>query len=424
MKIRNDLWSDAWVGRYESVYSLIWKYAHVNLLESSTLIWRFGACLHSGGVEPGRGGHTLPFQDELMHRDPLRRFAAGKDVLLAGPSIRICGKCVDHGYVSVFHQVAFTDKCAIHDRKLISDCPKCHTRFPAPGQFVSWTQSPFHCPWCSHFLGTEVFRPRRLFAQASIFAHEGRYDEMDLWLRRLCDRHSAAMHSICRNGVRVEPPPESIKRELLGAVMQAIEPVVLSPSVLGAKGPHVTSVAFQDEPVLPDRDREQVRDDERERIRIYRAIRRQLRRRIARQPGMGGHKRALRKARQHDPKRLPKSIAQFVQWRLTVESVTDGDWDNKDSRFTDFRLITMSSHVAPLQTRPGYRAPMAVWARFVLGVFPGLKRHRGGTAAYPRENTAIPLARRLSVLPNGAGGWHLIHYWDPAFWRTGAVANS
>lgn len=417
--IRTDLWTDAWVGRYESVYSLAWKYAHVNMLDGPAFMARFGACLHSGGEEAGRRGQTLPFQDELPHRDPRCRFAACPDVLIAEPWHRICRKCIDHGYISVFHQAAFMDRCAIHDLKLRSTCPTCERALPFAGDFRSWLRHPFHCPWCAQFLGTQTFQPRRLFAKDTIFAAEARYDEIDLWLRRLCDRHGRTMRAACGRGPRWEPPPENIKRDLMGLVMRAIEPAALPAGVLGERARYVASMAFEDEPVLSDRSREQVRGDERERIRIYRAIRRQLRRRIARQPGMGRHKRALRQARESDLKKVAKPIAQFVRWRLTLESVTDGKRNS-----TDPRLITLSAHAAPLHTRPGYTAPLGIWARFVLGVFPGLKRHPGATAAYPRENTMTPLARRLSVLPNGAGGWYLVHYCDPEFWGAPSVTAS
>lgn len=410
--IRADVWTDAWMGRHESVYSLIWKYAYVNLLEGPTFMVRFGASLASAGAARGRSGMTLPFQKDLVHRDPQHRFAPHAGILMAARRIRICLKCIRVGYMSVFHQAAFVDRCAIHSSRLISNCPKCLQAFPSPGDFAKWMRNPFHCPTCGHYLGGDTFQARRLFeVRDSVFAVEDRFDGLAAWLQRLCDRRLPALQALGR-GPKQEPPPEGIKRELLGWVLRAIEPTGLPKRVLAGKPGDLTALPFRDEAIPTALESEEFLRYERERVRIYRAIRRRLRRQISRQPGMGRHKQLLREVHRSRLDVAPETIAAFVRWRLCFEDVFE-----KGRSGPHGNLMRLSCYADPLYTAEGRAAPLGVWARFALSAVHAVRRSQGQGARLLTQRTvaarwATPLARRLSILPNGADGWLLVHFRD------------
>ncbi|MBK5261039.1 MAG: hypothetical protein JJE17_00520 [Peptostreptococcaceae bacterium] len=41
---------------------------------------------------------------------------------------KVCPKCIETGYHSLLHQLTFMDKCFIHGIKLVTECPKCHSK--------------------------------------------------------------------------------------------------------------------------------------------------------------------------------------------------------------------------------------------------------------------------------------------------------
>lgn len=123
--------------QYESAWSLLQKLSQWNLVPASAILQRL-----PGFGEPFQGASKLDAVVAAVSgftgmTSKYCRFLWADAYLPAGchaphalarllvPELRFCQECIDHGFHSVAHQLAWTDRCIWHDCQLICACKSC-----------------------------------------------------------------------------------------------------------------------------------------------------------------------------------------------------------------------------------------------------------------------------------------------------------
>lgn len=90
---------------------------------------------------------AIPIDEMLTHQ--ITSVIDIKDLrwLSSCSSLRFCPSCLAKGYHSIFHQIAFFEKCPIHDQKLKTTCSHCNTDFIY--ELIDAPVMPFVCSRCS-----------------------------------------------------------------------------------------------------------------------------------------------------------------------------------------------------------------------------------------------------------------------------------
>lgn len=148
-------WRPYWSSRFESLWSLLRKFAYLNAINhyeirklfkrdevSQEVHWRW--CLradlrHFGALDPSKLSVIFGVGDnDLAEATVLRYVKEYEAGTLTSEFLRFCPTCIYRGFHSPLYQLLFLTKCPMHGKRLEVRCPKCISpAIPYKLQFVS-----------------------------------------------------------------------------------------------------------------------------------------------------------------------------------------------------------------------------------------------------------------------------------------------
>jgi len=148
-----------WVQPYESVVSILWKFARMNLLSGATLVTQ----LRAEPLDPyeGVGPEEVDLKAVARLLGVTQRSVRVGMHPVAKPStwLRYCPLCMSLGYHGVVHQEERHARCPIHRLPLLTACRDCGRRsaYWFDAQFLD---APFRCRHCRRYYGSQSGPPR------------------------------------------------------------------------------------------------------------------------------------------------------------------------------------------------------------------------------------------------------------------------
>lgn len=139
-------WSRNWVAPFESLWSLLNKFAffnNVNLQDAENLFhapghqsatwktWNLNK-ISSTYLDENKICKILNLKSDERQKCDLSYLIPSDDIefLTSFYVLRYCPVCIEHGYHSIFHQIYLIIDCPIHGINLIQKCPKCKKYLP------------------------------------------------------------------------------------------------------------------------------------------------------------------------------------------------------------------------------------------------------------------------------------------------------
>ena len=169
----NFVWQPSWIAPYESLYSVLQKFAWANATSDSGINrLLFGV---SKRIDITAWGHPrslvlsrwMPSPSIVLppgyplSEGTLSHFSGKWDHYLASDTnVRFCRSCLQDGYHSPFFQIQGILRCPVHKELLISQCPSCGATTPPFALCHCTFATPFHCGSCGYPLASE-FSPKR-----------------------------------------------------------------------------------------------------------------------------------------------------------------------------------------------------------------------------------------------------------------------
>jgi hypothetical protein len=172
------IFNPRWLDPYESVVSMMWKFAWINGLDGKTVVRHFA--LRSvdpyEGVEASRTeldvrkiAAALGVTQKTVHA------ALGRPGRSGSAMLRYCPKCIRRTYHSVVHQFSYEQQCPAHRCLLREACPQCGAMNPYRID-AGTLDVPFGCPKCrdkhtqrSNFIHRRPMSKRALVAITGTF---------------------------------------------------------------------------------------------------------------------------------------------------------------------------------------------------------------------------------------------------------------
>jgi hypothetical protein len=158
-----EYWFDRrWLYRYETVVSLLWKFARVNGVPGLTMMQQLAPHL----TDPYEG--ISPFDAQLQIRPLAKMLNMGTRRVLASletqahtaEGFQYCPSCLAAGVHGLMHQRHGSQRCSAHGRALRSRCPRCDV--PINYRLTpSLLDAPFACPACNGSLAGKFWSPSR-----------------------------------------------------------------------------------------------------------------------------------------------------------------------------------------------------------------------------------------------------------------------
>jgi hypothetical protein len=219
-------WTTRWVGRYEAMTSLKWKFAWVNALterETSSATAYLG--------EPERWGAevTPPLPKIAGHHDVHMMTGSFRELLVDPGPLRFCSACLQQGYISIFHQFAALKRCPIHKTQLFARCA-CGAETPLFHVRGASFDTPFMCPQCGKPWAGEFDPGKFVRADRTLHRFETAFEPLVDWLRRL----KRSPYELWHAGHRLTRVihVEHVLRDRMAWLLQSIEPLKLDPAML------------------------------------------------------------------------------------------------------------------------------------------------------------------------------------------------
>jgi len=144
-----------WLDPYESLVSMLWKFAWVNGLAGHVVI----SHVARRAVDPYEG--IAATADDIDVRRVARALGVTSKTVQAAcrrgyPVLRFCTRCMSRGYHGVVHQFGPQARCPVHRCALASTCRGC-------GASSAWhldarlLDAPFRCAHCRRRYGAAAF---------------------------------------------------------------------------------------------------------------------------------------------------------------------------------------------------------------------------------------------------------------------------
>lgn len=184
------VWSNAWENAYESPYSLLMKFAWVNVIKSNqwapALFGKRGptghrpkqdrSLLRMDWMHPSTATHDMPSgilrSFEFSHR------LSTTLPLFTDSAVRFCELCLRQSFHSVFFQLEGLAVCPIHSRKLQSRCSQCSAVTPRYLLNYEALNLPFSCLNCRKPLSGSFSQSTFL---PSPYQHALRWQRLQPW---------------------------------------------------------------------------------------------------------------------------------------------------------------------------------------------------------------------------------------------------
>lgn len=153
-----------WLDPYESLVSMLWKFAWVNGLAGHLVVTQVA----KRPIDPYEG-IAATVDDVDVRRVACALGVASKTVQAAcrrgqGPLLQVCTRCMSRGYHGVVHQLGPEARCPVHGCRLASACLGCGAR-------TAWRldarllDAPFRCAHCRRRYGAANFIHRKPLSQ-------------------------------------------------------------------------------------------------------------------------------------------------------------------------------------------------------------------------------------------------------------------
>lgn len=162
----NYCWRSDLVSRYESLWSILQKFALLNAIETVEIREIFGQSPFNTDVSNWSWGNREDLKQfggldfyklvECFQRDTLKidesvvtPFVRYSEISSLGcKNLRFCEKCFRDGFHSALYQLLFFTKCPIHNEQFTTYCPGCKREIPYLLGSKSF-KKPYGCPNCS-----------------------------------------------------------------------------------------------------------------------------------------------------------------------------------------------------------------------------------------------------------------------------------
>jgi hypothetical protein len=135
-------WRHYWSSRFESLWSLLRKFAYLNAINHYEIrkLFRFDAvsqelnwnwCLrsdlrHFGALDPAKLSVMFGIGKSGLAEATLLRYVQEHEAsILTSDFLRFCPTCIYQGFHSPLHQLLFLTKCPAHEDRLEIRCPEC-----------------------------------------------------------------------------------------------------------------------------------------------------------------------------------------------------------------------------------------------------------------------------------------------------------
>ena len=164
-------WRPAWSSRFESLWSMMRRFAFFNEATAKNLQDAFGTgpvasyCWASrkrgdlrsyGGLDPPLLARVFGVDRETLDESTVAPFIAqGEQDILTSGDLRFCHSCLKDDFHSSLHQILLVRECPLHREPLVDRCSHCDTR-------VDYTlktapiSSGTGCPECVGRSGTDT----------------------------------------------------------------------------------------------------------------------------------------------------------------------------------------------------------------------------------------------------------------------------
>lgn len=166
-------WRDDWTTGWDSIYSLLSKFAKLNAVDASTLIQIF--------LKDGTGKKTALIKSpdidlrnsDLLDRKRISSITRLDDVMIGraftsdvfpngqrkiATFLRWCPQCMKYGFHAAVHQVDYLSSCPLHGERIISECPKCRAQQPYRLNRKVFSAA-FSCCRCGYVLSGAIYSP-------------------------------------------------------------------------------------------------------------------------------------------------------------------------------------------------------------------------------------------------------------------------
>jgi hypothetical protein len=159
-------WRGDLVKRYESLWSILHKFALLNAVKATDVrkiflreasrnssynpwIWRNRDDLrYLGALDPVKMGTALNLTENFINESLVSNFVKQNEVnRLSCETLRYCSRCLRSGFHSPIYQLLFFDRCPIHKEKLITACQNCGSEISYRLNIDSF-KKPYGCPKC------------------------------------------------------------------------------------------------------------------------------------------------------------------------------------------------------------------------------------------------------------------------------------
>jgi hypothetical protein len=149
-------WRPYWLSRFESLWSLLRKFAHLNAINHYEIrklfrcdgvshkldwTWHFQKddLRHFGALDPSKLSIMFGIGDKGLAEATMLRYVQGYEaVILTSDVLRFCPTCIYQGFHSSLHQLLFLTNCPAHGDRLEVRCNECITpTIPYKLPFVS-----------------------------------------------------------------------------------------------------------------------------------------------------------------------------------------------------------------------------------------------------------------------------------------------
>jgi hypothetical protein len=157
-------WRSDWVSRYESLWSLLHKFAFLNAVKADSIREIFGAnpnvtawssmwlnrnrddLRYLDGLDQAKLAEVFRLKEKIVGESVVTSFVKRNEVqTLSCASLRYCRTCLQNGFHSAIYQLLFLVKCPVHAEKFVTTCVNCENEIP-----YRLTQKAFKLPYgCS-----------------------------------------------------------------------------------------------------------------------------------------------------------------------------------------------------------------------------------------------------------------------------------
>lgn len=176
-------WRVGWICRYESLWSLLHKFALLNavgsigigeslgveLRGSNNLRYRNRADLrYFNAFDPAKLAIIFRTDEERIKEGVLLAYLKQQEVeVLGSDCLRFCASCLREGFHSAIYQLLIFNKCPLHHEDLTANCPNCRSEIPYKFSTIAF-KKPYSCSKCQFLLSEAVVVENKKLAQPKI----------------------------------------------------------------------------------------------------------------------------------------------------------------------------------------------------------------------------------------------------------------